>query len=143
MAAIKPLNIAADKWQRRASVAGQDYKQGVQNPRTEWEGAAIAANDLYAQAVTAAANAGRYGEGVRAAGNARWKNNALRKGPGRFTEGVGLAVGEWSRKFEPFHRAIAAITIPDRGPKGTNLQRVSALNLEMMRVAGTLPGGST
>ncbi len=141
MAAIKPLNIAADKWQRRSSVAGQDYRQGIEQPRREWEQAASESNDLYAQAVTAAANAGRYGEGVRRAGNARWKNNALRKGPGRFTEGVGLAVGEWQRRFEPFHRAIAAVTIPPRGPKGTNIGRVSVLNLEMMRVAGTAPGG--
>lgn len=141
MAAIKPLNIAADKWQRRSAVAGQDYKQGIQSPRTEWEPAAAAANDLYTQAVTAAANAGKYAEGIREAGNARWKNNALRKGPGRFTEGVGIAVGEWQRKFEPFHRAIAAISIPERGPKGTNTARVQVLNLEMMRVAGTAPGG--
>lgn len=129
MAAIKPMEQASDKWTRRAAVAGEDYRQGVNNPRVPWDQASVAADGNYRQGVTAAANAGRYAGGVRRAGVERWRNAATQKGPQRFAEGVALATGEWQRGFQPYHTAISNLTLPPRGPAGSpqNLQRVSTV----------------
>lgn len=129
MAAIKPMDQASDKWVRRAQVAGPDFLQGVQNPRRAWSEAAAAGEGNYKAGVVAAANAGRYGMGVKAAGDAKWREGAIRKGPGRFAEGVAIGREEWGKGFAPYHAAIGAITLPPRGPKGSpqNIQRVSAI----------------
>lgn len=129
MAAIKPLEQASDKWVRRAAVASPDYAQGVESPRQNWEEAAVAADSNYRAGVTAAANAGRFAAGVRAAGSEKWKRGALQKGPSRFTEGVTLAKDDWAKGFSPYREAIASIKLPPRGPAGSpaNLQRVAAI----------------
>jgi len=129
MAVIKDIAQSSDKWVRRASVAGPDYQTGIQNPRRPWAAAAAEGEANYKAGVTAAANAGRFGIGVKAVGDDKWKNGALKKGPGRFAEGVAVGKDEWSKGFGPYQSAIAAITLPARGPKGSaqNIQRVSAI----------------
>lgn len=129
MAAIRPVDQSADKWQRRASVAQQDYVSGVQNPRTSWAAAAGAAGQSYRQAVVQAANAGRFEAGVKSAGDETWRAGAVNKGPARFAEGVQLSTGKWASGFAPYAEAIKSLQLPVRGPKGSaaNLQRVSAV----------------
>jgi len=135
MANIKPIDQAADKYTRRAAVAGADYAQGIENPRKDWATATVAGEENYKAGVTAAAAAGRFGKGVKKAGSEKWKSNAKAKGPSRFAEGVALAKGDWEKGFSPYHSAISALQLPKRGPKGSpqNLQRVAA-------VANTLRG---
>jgi hypothetical protein len=144
MAAIKPVEQSAEKWQRRAQVAGPDYQAGVQNPRQSWAQAAAAADANYRQGVTAAATAGRFAAGVRKAGDERWRANALAKGPSRFGEGVTLAVGEWQRGFAPYQAAIASLQLPARGPAGSpqNLQRVQAVANLLRQVKERGAGGA-
>ena len=129
MAAIKPIEQSSDKWVRRASVAGPDYLQGVQNPRKPWAAAAIEAEPNYKAGVVAAAGRGAFGAGVKAAGDEKWRNGAVRKGPGRFAEGVAIGRDDWGKGFAPYQSAISAITLPPRGPKGSpqNIQRVAAI----------------
>lgn len=136
MAAIKPANQSSEKWTRRSSVAGPDYEAGVANPRTPWEGAAIAAANNYRQGVTAAANAGRFEAGIRGAGEDKWRQKALAKGPARFAEGVQLARQDWEDGFRPYQEAISALRLPPRGPKGSpnNLQRVTAVAQALRQV---------
>ena len=129
MAAIKELSDASDKWVRRASVAGPDYVKGITDPRRPWAESAIKADGTYRQAVTQAANQGRYARGIKSAGEEKWKRNALQKGPGRFAEGVAVAKNDWEEGFKPFREAIASLDLPPRGPKGSaqNIQRVTAI----------------
>lgn len=129
MSAIKAIDQASDKWVRRASVAGPDYLNGVQNPRKPWAAAAAEGESNYKIGVVAAANAGRYGAGVKKAGDEKWRQGAQRKGPARFTEGVQLGKEEWGKGFQPYHSAISALTLPARGPKGSpqNIARVTAV----------------
>lgn len=129
MANIKPIEQSSDKWVRRASVAGPDYLAGVTNPRRPWAAAAGEAENNYKAGVTAAANAGRFGAGVKAAGDEKWKNGALKKGPGRFAEGVAIGKDDWGKGFSPYQSAIAALALPPRGPKGSpqNIQRVASV----------------
>ena len=133
MAAIKPIEQATDKWVRRASVAGPDYENGIRNPRRSWAEASKGAEKNYQQGVTAAATRGAYGKGVSAAGEEKWKSNALKKGPGRFAEGVSIGREEWAKGFGPYHAAIGAVTLPERGPKGDpkNIQRVAAIDIAL------------
>jgi hypothetical protein len=129
MIATKPLADAADKWQRRAALAGPDYLTGIKNPRASWATQAQAANSNYTTAVTAAANAGRYAAGVKRVGDTKWSANAIAKGPSRFAEGVNLSVGNWSTGFSPYLDVIKNLTLPARGPTGSvsNLQRVQTV----------------
>jgi hypothetical protein len=143
MASVKPIEQSADKWQRRASVAGPDYERGVANPRTPWATAAAGADGNYRQGVTAAASAGKYAAGVRRAGDEKWRANSVAKGPTRFAEGVSLAVGEWQRGFAPYQQALTSLTLPARGPAGSpnNLQRVSAVAQAQRAVKDRIGGG--
>lgn len=129
MAAVKPVDQSSEKWMRRAAVAGEDYRAGINNPRVPWDQAAVAADANYRQGVTAAANGGRFAAGVRRVGVERWRTAATSKGPQRFAEGVALATGEWSRGFMPYHNALSNLTLPPRGPAGSpqNLQRVASV----------------
>lgn len=129
MANIKDISQSAEKWVRRASQAGPDFEAGIRNPRRAWAEATIEAAPNFKAGVQAAANAGLFEKGVRKAGNAKWQENAIAKGPGRFAEGVGLARDAWQAGFGPFQSAIAALNLPPRGPKGSpaNLQRVAAV----------------
>lgn len=129
MAAIKPIDVSSDKWVRRAAVAAPDYQNGVQNPRRPWATAAAEGEANYKAGVVAAANAGRYGIGVKAAGNDKWQSGAMKKGPGRFTEGVAMARDDWGKGFAPYQAAIGGLVLPPRGVRGSpqNIQRVSAV----------------
>lgn|SRR5574340_303889 len=133
---IKPIDQSAQKWQARAAIAGPAYTAGVQNPRTPWATAAKAAQQNYVAGVTAAANAGRYANGIAKAGDAKWLQGATTKGATRFAEGVQLAVGNWTAGFQPYQSALAALTLPPRGPTGsaTNLQRVQAVDNALRQV---------
>ena len=142
MANIKPLDQSSDKWSRRASVAGEDYLFGVRSPRQAWDTAAAAAEPNYKAAVVAAANAGRFGKGVRKAGNAKWQTGAITKGPTRFSEGVALAKPAWEAGFAPYQRVIETISLPARGPKGSpaNLQRVTLVSAALRAAAEKIGG---
>lgn len=133
---IKDLGLSSDRWVRRASISGPDYTAGIQAPRTPWASAAVAAEKNYVTGVTQAANQGRYGRGVKRAGEERWRSMALRKGPGRFIEGVSIGRDDWAKGFGPYHSAIAALVLPPRGPRRspTNLDRVRLITETLGRL---------
>lgn len=144
MPPTKPLGQTVDKWQRRASVAQPEYSSGVQNPRRAWEEAATAGDANYRAGVTAAASAGRFAAGVRAAGNDKWQRNALRKGPSRFVEGVQLAGPEFQDRIGQVLQTIQGVTLPARGPKGSpqNYQRIAPIGEALRRSFGRTGGGT-
>lgn len=123
----RSLDQAADKWSRRASVAGPDYEAGVRGAGSAWEQATKAAEDSWKQGVTQAAARGAFGKGVAAAGGSRWEQKAIEKGPTRFAQGVAVSTGDYASKFGPYLAAISNLTLPPRGPSGDprNLQRVT------------------
>lgn len=129
MAAIKPIDQSSDKWVRRASVAGPDYLQGIQNPRRPWAASCKEGEGNYKAAVTAAAARGAYGAGIIRVGDEKWRQRAIIKGPGRFSEGVAIGKDDWQKGFAPYQAAIGAITLPPRGPKGDlrNMERTKVI----------------
>ena len=117
MAEIKTLDRIVEKWQRRAGQAGVDYEAGVKNPRRDWAQAAVAANNTYRDAVTAAAQAGHYGRGVTRVGTPKWQLRSIALGPSRFPTGVAAAADDFARGFAPYREAIASVVLPARRPR--------------------------
>ena len=129
MAGIRPIDKVANKWGEVTPLRASQYADGVQNPRRDWATSAGAANATYARAVTVAAQAGRYGAGVKKAGSDKWQKKALSKGPNRFSEGVMLGKADFQEGFAPYHEVIARTELPPRGPKGdpANINRVAVI----------------
>jgi hypothetical protein len=129
MPAIKDASAIAKKWGTVTPQRSGEYKDGVTNPKKDWATEATKAETTYKQAVTAAANQGRYGGGVKKAGTATWQAGAQGKGPGRFAEGVMLGQTAYENGFAPFQGVIKATELPPRGAKGdpTNINRVSVM----------------
>jgi hypothetical protein len=143
MAAIKDLSRIQALWQRRASAAAPDYAEGVKSPRTSWSQAASAAAQSWQQGVQQAASRGAYAAGVRSAGDQRWQNMAVQKGPSRFAEGVQLGAPDYASGFTPYHQAISSLQLPPRGPAGSpqNLQRVAAVATALRQLKERTGGG--
>ncbi len=129
MAQIKTLANIASKWGRVTPMRTEDYRLGVENPRRDWEQETVASSDRYKQGVDAAHTKGMFSKGVKNAGNAKWKKNALRKGPSRFAEGVALAEDDYQKGFAPYREVIQSTELPPRFPKGDprNIQRVAVI----------------
>jgi len=129
MVETKPIEQVVEKWQRKVSGAEPDYRAGIENPKKDWEAATKAAEPAYKEGVTRAANEGRFGRGVAKAGTAKWKKNALEKGPGRWSAGVNMATDEYRTGMSTVLAKINSVKLPPRGAKGDprNYERVKVL----------------
>ena len=129
MAEIKPLNQIREKWTRVTPGRSEDYKIGIQNPRRDWEEETVAGGDNWKAGVDAAAGKDLFRKGVREAGTAKWRERALKKGPGRFAEGVYIAGPDYEAGFRRFHAAIERTDLGPRFPKRDprNLERVKKI----------------
>lgn len=129
MAEIKTLSSIRDKWTRVTPGRTEDYKLGVQNPRRDWQEETEAAKDNWKAGVDAAAGKDMFAKGVAKAGSKKWQDKALKKGPGRFAEGVYIAGGDYEKGFAPFREAIARADLgpkfPRRDPR--NIERVKRI----------------
>jgi len=126
MAEIKSLAAIRDKWTRVTPGRTEDYKLGIQNPRRDWEEETLEAAGNWKAGIDAAAAKGLFEKGVSAAGTGKWKEKALKKGPGRFAEGVYIAGDDYEKGFKPYRDAIAAVDLGPRFPRRDprNLERV-------------------
>ena len=129
MAEIKPLSQIATKWTANSANAGTAYRDGVTAPRRSWQASAAAADDARKAGLVQADQRNAFVNGVNAAGDTKWKNNAIALGPSRFAQGVQNAQPSYQQGFTKYHGVIAGVTLPPRGPKGSpeNLQRVSVI----------------
>lgn len=142
MAQIRPLDFVVTKYTQVTPGRTEQYRAGVQAPRRPWQAQATAAGPTYRTAVTSAAAAGRYEQGVARAGDAKWSRGAVTKGPDRFATGVSAAGPDYQAGFAPYHQVIQATALPAKGPRGTeaNIERVRvmarALNQRRVGAAG-------
>lgn len=129
MAEIKALSAIADKWTRVTPGRTSDYKLGIQNPKRDWEEEALAAKENWKSGIDAAAAKDLFAKGIKKAGTAKWRDKALKKGPGRFAEGVYLAGPDYEKGFAPFHAAIERVDLGPRFPRRDprNLERVKRI----------------
>ena len=126
MAEIKSLSAIRDKWTRVTPGRTEDYKLGIRNPKRDWEQETLAAKANWKAGVDAAAAKDLFGKGVSKAGTKKWQEKALKKGPGRFAEGVYIAGDDYEKGFAPFREAIARVDLGPRFPRRDprNLERV-------------------
>ncbi len=129
MAEIKALSAIRDKWTRVTPGRTEDYKLGIQNPKRDWEEETLAGKENWKSGVDAAAANDLFAKGVKLAGSAKWREKALKKGPGRFSEGVYLAGPDYEKGFAPYHAAIERVDLGPRFPKRDprNLERVKKI----------------
>lgn len=129
MAEIRSLSAIRDKWTRVTPGRTEDYKIGVQNPRRDWAQETEAAADTYKAGVDAAHSKGLFSKGVRDAGTSKWQDKALKKGPGRFAEGVYIAGPDYEKGFAPYREAIQSVDLGPRFPKRDprNIDRVKRI----------------
>jgi len=126
MAEIKSLSAIRDKWTRVTPGRTEDYKLGIQNPRRDWETETLEGEGNWKAGIDAAAAKGLFAKGVKEAGTGKWKEKALKKGPGRFAEGVYIAGDDYEKGFKPYREAIAAVDLGPRFPRRDprNIERV-------------------
>jgi hypothetical protein len=116
---VKSAAQAAGRWQRRASSASGEYREGVERTQKSWATAAAGASQNYIQGVQDAQGRGAFAKGVTQAGDQKWRGNALAKGPGRFAEGVNVGQGDYERGVAPFLEVAARTDLPMRGARGS------------------------
>ncbi len=132
----------AGRWVARAAASTEDYKSGIQSPRTDWAQATVAAAPIQAAAIQAAISRGSYAKGVAKAGSARWAAKAMSKGADRFSTGVADAKQDYETAITPYIQTIESTQLPARGPKGDpkNIDRVrvmaSALRQKKLSMTG-------
>ena len=136
MAEIKSAAQIADKWARVTPGRTEDYKLGIQNPKRDWESETVAAEGNWKAGIDAAAAKGMFGKGVKAAGSKKWQEKALKKGPGRFAEGVYLAGPDYEKGFAPYRDAIEKVDLGPRFPRRDprNLDRVKRVVDALVKV---------
>jgi len=126
MAEIRSLSDIRDKWTRVTPGRTEDYKIGVQHPRRDWAEETLAAKENWKAGIDAAAGKDLFAKGVSKAGSKKWQDKALKKGPGRFAEGVYIAGPDYEDGFKPYHDAIARFDLGPRFPRRDprNIERV-------------------
>jgi len=129
MAEIKSMSAIRDKWTRVTPMRREDYVLGIKNPKRDWADETAAAEDNWGAGVDAARAKGLFGKGVKKAGTAKWQDKALKKGPGRFAEGVYIAGPDYEKGFAPYREVIAAVDLGPRFPRRDprNLERVKRI----------------
>lgn len=142
--AVKSIEQSSERWERRSSAASADYRLGTDSPKRPWAESTLAGEANYKTAVIAAATAGRQGAGVRKAGNAKWKAGIDRKGEANYRTGVTGAGQDWAAGSRPFQQAVAAVTLPPRGAKGSvqNYQRVQLVGDTQNKLRMAMLSGS-
>lgn len=129
MAEIKSLSAIREKWTRVTPGRQDDYKIGIQNPRRDWETETAAAEGNWKAGVDAAAGKGLFPKGVAKAGSKKWQDRSLKKGPGRFAEGVYIAGGDYEKGYQPYREAISRLDLPPKFPRRDprNIERVRSV----------------
>ena len=122
---VKSGSVVSSRWAKRAAAASGDYRDGVNSTGKSWAGAAKAAEASWMAGITEANGRKAFSKGVDTAGDKKWKNNTLQKGPGRYAEGVGVGEGEYQKGVQPFLDVASRTDLPQPGPRGSeqNYQR--------------------
>lgn len=123
-----PAEIAA-KFARVTPGRSTEYGEGIMaTSPSDFETAAINAEAIYGQAITAAVARKARAKGLVGKG-AKWQKKASDLGVGRFASGVAGATEDYATGYAPYQAIIAGLTLPPKGPAGDpkNFERVRAI----------------
>lgn len=130
MAESKSVSETTEKWGRVTPGRTEDFKKGIENPRKDWAAETGASDINYFTGVQNAQAKGSFKKGVIKAGTKTWKENTLKKGIGRFAEGVSVSLEAYQKGIAPYLEAIKGVILPPRFPRRDprNIARVSKVN---------------
>lgn len=133
---IKSMARITEKWTRVTPMRAEDYKLGVQSPRRDWAGSAVAAKESHKLAMVTAGASDAFAKGITKAGTAKWQAKALAKGPGRFAEGVMVGGPDYEKGFAPVREVLEKTVLPPRFPRRDprNIARVSTGNTALAKM---------
>ena len=126
---MKTASSVAQKFVDRASAASGDYVSGAEQTTKDQSAAAIAAKEIYKQALTASFTRDSFSKGLQKSGKAGWLRGVKEKGGARYAGGVAASAGEYATESAKYDTARNAAASLPRGLKGseTNLARVKAV----------------
>lgn len=126
---MKTASQVAQKFVERASAASGDYVAGAETTTKDQSAAAIAAKEIYKQALTASFTRDSFSKGLQKAGKGKWLKGVKEKGGARYAGGVAASAAEYATESGKFDGARNAAANLPRGLKGseTNLARVKAV----------------
>jgi len=123
MVSVSNLNQSAERFERRASQAGQDYEQGVSEVSdSEQQQATLDAADAWVDGVQESIANGTFQQGVNNPTDS-WQSRALEVGRNRFTQGVQGAGDAWQSGFQPAADALESLNLEPRGAAGSEANR--------------------
>ncbi len=142
---VKDPATAMKNWMDAGTspVAQAKYKAGVSSPKQPQNTSAIAAVDRWQQSVSSGEAKARFTSGLRAAGEQGWMNGALNKGANHFPDGIRGGGNKYQTNVAPFLAAIASVTLPDKGIRGSsaNYARVQAVGQALHALKVSRAGG--
>lgn len=135
---MKTAQQVAQKFVDRASAASQDYVTGAAQTTKDQSAAAIAAKEIYKQALTASFGRDSYSKGLQKSGKQGWLKGVQDKGGQRYGGGISASAAKYATNSGRFDTARNAAAAMPRGLKGseTNLARVKAV-VTALRTAKT------
>lgn len=128
------------RWVNRSSMSVDEYKDGIQNPRADWQQATTNATQAYNIGVQEAISDDRFKKGVQKAGTAKWQQKAITKGAARYPSGIQEGKNDYEANVQPYLDVINNVVLPPRYAKGDprNIQRVMVITqaLRAKKLAG-------
>lgn len=126
---MKSAQDSAQKFVERAAGASGDYVKGVETTSKDQAANAIAAKEIYKQALTASFTRDSFAKGLAKSGKAGHIAGVKAKGAERFAGGVSVSSAKYAEGSGKYDQARKAADSMPRGLKGseTNLARVKAV----------------
>ena len=123
---VKSLTDVVSKWGDVTPARSGYYEKGAVGAGADWEKNTIAATSVFKSAVSAGNIGNLFAGGVKKAGGAKFDRKVKDVGVGRFGAGVSAAIGDFSSGVSPYLDTLAALTLPARAPRGSdvNIERV-------------------
>jgi hypothetical protein len=116
---IKPSADIAKKWAEVTPGRESYYAAETPAAASVWEANTKAASGNYKSSISAAGIEQRFSGGVAKAGAAKFARKVTAVGVSRFGPGVSAAKDDMAAGFDPHQAVLAALTIPDRAPRGS------------------------
>lgn len=128
---VKDIGRSARKFVERASVAVEEYKYGVSNPKRPWKEATLAAVDVHKTAMQAALARDAFGKGVTKTPADKQSSRAAGKGADRYPSGVAGAEEDWRKGWDPYGAVLRGLTLGPRGPRGSEQNRKRSTDVQV------------
>lgn len=129
MVKVKSLDAIQKKWAEVTPERAPYYEEGIKNPARSWKEEAVKGQKAYVAAMHDPKVLALRKTNIERAGDEKWQRKAVAVGPSRFREGVPAAEEDFGQGFAPYHSAIAAVVLPEKGARGDpkNYARVKAI----------------